>query len=739
MVGALAASLTLGLSWRPDAAMAQPREDVPARAEIAALKRLPAGPDELVFRGENASGRWSVYLSPGEAALIQSFQLAMLNAVVVLPERSSLKLIVNGRVLSTVPVQSAEKLNTVTVKIPPGVLTPGANDVQMRVALTHRVDCSVKATYELWALLDPSKTGFVLDSASASYSLHSFGDLAAEPAAEDGATHIHLRLPVDADPVAIGRAGRFVNAVVRRAGLLRPLVDVGPDEGQGAGMDLVLAAGAAGDNIVKDLRVLDRENGVAIARDPATNRLVVVLSGADEADLDQQIANLDEAAPKTSARSGDADGVAIQSGGRMTFAELGLATDNFEGRRYLSSASVNLPSDFFTADNDRARLLIDGAHSGGLDPDSELVFRVNGAIASSMRLASSAGQEFNHKLVELPLRFFHPGHNEIAIEGILPAPSDRQCDIASSPRESRLSIAGTSELQFPQFAHLLTLPQLSSTLTDGVRDRDGQLNLYLPDAEPGAVGAALSVLANMAPQLGPIKTLVVHLEPPERDDVAGVVIAPLDQLPEFLAASLHGTMSPSAAPTSEAVKVADATQQHASPDAFGFNIDWSSALETVKAQLRIHGFFYGGDRGASALSLPQNGVLIGAVDPTTATPILGDVEIPRIVASPRQWLVVTAHSAEAYQSALDRMIANGRWTALAGEAVSFDPDADLLRSAQPMQVSYVLPDRFVVADVRPILGGVFSDNILLSLGVLLLLISMLGLSTHALIRRMGAR
>jgi hypothetical protein len=740
-VGALVGSVTFGvLSRQADAAaaMAQPQEEASARA-AAALKRLPAGPGELVFRGENASRRWSVFLSPAEAARTQSFQLAMLNAVVVLPERSSLKLIVNGRVLSTQPVRSAGTLNTVLVRIPPGVLTPGANDVQMRVALAHRVDCSVKATYELWALLDPAKTGFVLDGPSAAYAIHSLDDLAAEPAGEDGATHIHVRLPVDADPVAIGRAGRLVNAVVRRAGLLRPVVDVGPEEGQGAGLDLVPAAAAAGDILVKDLRVLDRENGVTVARDPATNRLVVVLSGADDAETDEQIANLEAAVPKARPPSGGVDDFAIKSGGRVTFAELGLATDNFEGRRYLSSASVTLPTDFFSAGNDRARLLLDGVRSGGLDPDSQLVFRVNGAIASSMRLASGVVQEFNHKIVELPLRFFHPGPNEIAIEGVLPSPADRQCDVASSSRESRLSIAGTSELQFPQFAHLRTLPQLASTLTDDVRDRDGQVNLYLPDASPGAIGAALSVLANMAPQIGSIKALVVHLEPPERDDVPGVVIAPFDQLPEFLAASLRGTMSPSDASRNDAVNVAGAAPPPASPDAFKRNLDWNSALETVRAQLGIHGFFYGGDRGADALSLSPNGLLVGAVDPTIATPILGGLAIPQIVVNPRQWLVVTARSAESYPSAVDRMIANGKWGALAGEAVSFDPDTDQLRSVQPMQVSYVLPDRFVVADVRPILGGLFSDNILLSLGVLMLLMSLLGLSTHALIRRMGAR
>ena len=168
----------------------------------------------------------------------------------------------------------------VAVRIPPGVLTPGPNDVQIRVALAHRVDCSIKATYELWALLDPAQTGFVIDSAAAAYAVRSLDDLAAEPAAEDGATHIHVRLAADADPESISRAGRFVDALVRRAGLLRPIVDVGPQEGRGAGMDLVLAAGAAGDALVKDLRVVGRENGVTLARDPATNRLIVVLSRA---------------------------------------------------------------------------------------------------------------------------------------------------------------------------------------------------------------------------------------------------------------------------------------------------------------------------------------------------------------------------------------------------------------------------------------------------------------------------
>ena len=110
-----------------------------------------------------------------------------------------------------------------------------------------------------------------------------------------------------------------------------------------------------------------------------------------------------------------------------------------------------------------------------------------------------------------------PALTKIAIEG---SDVDRPIGSATWPPRShdvRLSIAGTSELQSP-IRPSADAAAASSALSDGVKDRDGQVNLYLPDLDRGAVGSALSVLADMARQIGPMKTLVVHLEPPERDD-----------------------------------------------------------------------------------------------------------------------------------------------------------------------------------------------------------------------------
>jgi len=743
--------LAVGLFWaQPKAVAAQLREPVAAPAETTVLKRLPAGHDELVFRGENASRSWLLYLSPAEAERASNFQLAMLNAVVVLPDRSSLKLTVNGRVLSTLPIRSPDKLTTFMVKIPPGVLTPGANKVQMSVALTHRVDCSVKATYELWALLDPAKTGIVMESAAA-YSIRSLEDVAAEPTAEDGATHIHLRMPDNSDPDSIGRAGRFIDALVRRAGLSRPIVDVGPEAGQGSGFDVVLSNGESQDESIRQLRILGRESNVVLGRDPTTNRLVIVLSGMNVADLDARISELDRIASKASAARMFAEGVAIDAGARRTFAELGFSTESFAGRHYMSSVNIALPSDFFPASYDKSRLLIDGGHSGVLDQTSELIFRVNGSIVSTMWLTPGKSEQFTHRVVELPLRFFHPGHNELAIEGITSSPLDQQCDVAASLRDTRLTIAGTSELEFPQFAHLGTLPQIPSALSASAAQEDGgRLNLYLPDIERGSVGTALTILANIAATVGKTDAPFLHLDPPEPGDAPGIVIAPIDQLPENLARPLRKiTTSPTSvdepvdnfggADTAR-IAGAQATEATAVSKEGEFKTDLNGVVETSLAVLRNRGlFFSGGSPKAGALVLTANSLLIGAVNPGNDAQTISGLEIPQIAHDSAQWLVVTAQRHGAYEAGIQQLVASGQWSALAGQAVSLDVDANQLRSVQPARVAYVVPHRFVLGDVRPILGGMVSDNILLSLGALMLLMAILGVSTHALIRRMGAR
>ncbi|WP_131195571.1 cellulose biosynthesis cyclic di-GMP-binding regulatory protein BcsB [Lichenihabitans psoromatis] len=714
----------------------------------AVIKHLPAGRLELMFNGENTTKTWQISLGRLEAARTQTFQLALLNAVSLLPERSAVKLSINGVTLATIPASSHEEVTAFPVKIPNGLLVPGLNTVQVSVALTHRVDCSVKATYELWASLDPAKTGFIVPK-DAAFSVRSLGDLAAEPLADDGTTRIHMRLPQGAGEASIGQAGRFIGAIVRHAGLARPIVDSGPDLGRGPGFDVLINKGALQDDSIKALHLLARDETLTIGRDPATNRLVLVLSGNDDADIERQIDSLGRSGLGSVARSG---GSVINSGSRRSFAELGFATENFAGRHYMSSLDITLPSDFYPA-NDRARLLLDGAHSGALDDNSALVFRVNGTLVSTMPLAGGKPERLQHAIVELPLRFFHPGHNEIAIEGMTSSPLDQQCDHSTMSHDPRLMIAGSSELEFPDFARLVTLPQIPSALSSRTVADGQHLNLYLPNADSGSVGAGLTLLANMAASRIDVGSPAVHVGSVASSDAPGIVIGTPDQLPETLASGLHDIAKPASNELPVVAETGEARRAEPNPMSTDMPLDAAATDNSVMVKsgvqavvngaeqlLRSRGFFFSGNQSRfDRLPATSTTMLIAAIAPDVGSASIGGLELPHFTRNPSQWLVVTAPTADLYQNGIAHLVANGQWSDLAGQAVSLNVKTDALQSIQPARVTYVMPERLVLSDIRPIFGGVLSNNIMLSIALLMLLMTILGVSTHILIRRTGSK
>ncbi len=712
--------------------------------EPVVIKHLPAGHDELVFRGEASRRSFKVFLSRGELDGTRMFQLALQNTVAVLPERSSVALSVNGHLLATVPTRSPNGVSTFPVAIPAGVLVPGFNMVDVSVAMTHRVDCSVAATYELWTLLDPSKTGFVIPTSSTG-AVRALDELAGEPLADDGTTRIHLRLNDASGTAAIGRAARFIDALVNRAGLGRPVVDAGAGPGQGPGFDVVLTASHSDDDMLKSLRIVGREDGVTLARDPVSGRLALIMSGYDDADIDAQVS----AFAKQAAHSPPSSAIGstlIEGETRRSFANLGHATDNFSGRHYTTSLDVELPSDFYPANYDKARLLIDGAYATNLDSESNLVFRVNGALVSSLRLSSDRGGLLQHEIVELPLRFFHPGKNEIAIEVTTRTLADRQCDTAGATNGIRFTLADSSELDFPHFAHLGTTPQIPGAMAN-FRDGDAGSapHLYLADATASSIGSGLTVLANLASGHPEMPGPSVHFGSPSGLDAPGIVVAPRDALPAALSAPLRAkTFGPVGLASNEVEATLSAPARDDSTTAMlgqvvQGRLDPRALLRRARRLLRNQGFFFDTDVTATTVPLTSTSLVIAAVDPRIEGGKVAGMEVPHFTSDPRQWLVVTSADADLLQAGLTHLVSNGQWKELRGDTVSVDLDKELIASVQPTRVLYVLPSHVSLSDVRPILGGIVSNNIELSLAVLVLLMALLGVSTHALIRRAGTK
>ncbi len=722
------------------------------------LKHLPAGHDEMVFRGETDQRSWSVYLGRAEVDHTKSFQLAMKNTVLLLPERSFVRLSINGHVLTTVPARAPNITSLIPVTIPPGVLVPGFNKVDVSVSMTHRVDCSTGATYELWTALDPAQTGFVVPTSSAG-TIRGIGELAGEPLADDGTTHIYLRTSDAEDAASIGRAGRFIDALVSRGGLTRPVVETGPGAGQGPGVDVLLTTGPR-ENATKGLNVLGVEDGVTFARDPASSRLVLIVSSANASDLDRDVESF---ASKASGlvvptRAGEA---VIDGETQKSFRELGFNPEGFAGRHYTSSLDIVLPSDFYPANYDKARLLIDGAYAANLNPDSSLVFRVNGTLVSTLHLGPDRGGALSHEMVELPLRFFHPGHNEIGIEGNTATSSDRQCNTIAMTDDARLTLYGSSELQFPRFAHLGTIPQIPGAIAELQRaDRESHVDVYLPDADPVSVGSGLTVLANMSVGRDTVPSPLVHLGRPSTQDAPGITVAPLAALPAMLSGPVEAktglaVTDPGTAASAVATNppaAANEGKSVAGPSHDGALATASDAVSTqpaIQAQTVIAnaqrfaktmGFFFGGtgqDGHAASAKMPS--LVVSAVSPQPENQRLAGMDVPRFTPDKAQWLVVTAPNAGMLQNGLTRLVSDGQWKELNGETVSLDVDDGRIASVQPSQVLYVVPSHVVLSDIRPILGGIISNHIALSLSALMLLMTLLGVSTHTLIRRLGAK
>ena len=751
----LALSVNASRAAAPVAALQVSPRGAAGPAPVAAptiLKRLPAGNDELTLRGESASRTFTVQLSRTEAARTTTFQIALLNAISLLPERSIVKLTINGTVLAAVQAGSPDKPALLPVRIPPGLLVPGANVVRVSSVLTHRVDCSVQATYELWAKLEPTQTGLLVPR-DAALPIRSLDELGLEPLAPDGTTRIHIRAQGELGSSDLEAVAGLVNAVTRRAGLVRPVVDVGPEAGQGAGFDVVVSSTDGVEQAAQGLSVA-RSNGVTIGRDTTTSRLVVILpAGFDSSTLPGPMPGKSAAQNRT----------VWNEGFHKTLAELGSPTEVFSGRHYDSKLDITLPPDFL-ASNDRAKLLLDGTHSGSLVEGSALVFRVNGTLVSTMPLSAGKAERFQHAIVELPLRFFHPGHNEIGIEGTTSTVADAQCDTATMSREARLSIAGSSELDFPSFAHLTTLPQIPAALALRTAASDGTSHLYIPGTNNAVLGAGLTVLANMAASQDKVGTPQLHIGMPAESDPPGIVVGAGSDLPEYLRAALSkivtvapigseppaadeslagegdaATGSQATAGNEPSQADADLTETHGDGYLEAAQTSSNSIVAEAQSLLRDRGFFFGGSQEAKTLPVTGESLIIAAVARQAPSTTIGGLTLPQVTRDPSHWLVVTAADQTKTQSALGQLVESGQWSSLRGEAVAFDPKTSSLQVTQPRTVSYVLPERLVVSDLRPILGGVMSDNILLSIAAMFAVMIILGLSTHVVISRSGTR
>ena len=99
-----------------------------------------------------------------------------------------------------------------------------------------------------------------------------------------------------------------------------------------------------------------------------------------------------------------------------TLASTGYVAAPFSGRLFHTKFDMVLPSDFYPAEYATLDVALHAATSPGLKPTSQLLVRVNDHIVKSLPMGDTDGDVFSGRRLELPLRAFRPGRNQVELD-----------------------------------------------------------------------------------------------------------------------------------------------------------------------------------------------------------------------------------------------------------------------------------------------------------------------------------
>lgn len=514
-----------------------------APAPDRTLRTLPALASGLRLAGESDHREWPVYLTRKQAGQAAVFELALTSAVSVMPEGSSLRLVVNGQTLAERPIHAFGQPQKMLFELPSGVLQPGLNAVRLSVSQRHRVACDPAATYELWSDIDPARTG--LRFPDSALGLESLPDLAALAPDGRGATRLRIVLADASDMKALSRAVAVLTRIARETGITHPIVEVTGTAHHSDGLTVIMgtpdelrALGSPAMPQPGNLTLVENEGGVTL-----------VAAELDAAGLDNLAQRIGSGDLSVAARTGTPDGLAalrrlrataVEPGTTLTLADLGARTSEFNGRLQRTRFDLRLPDDFFPAETGSISLSLAGGYAANLEQTSQIVVRVNGKVAAGLPLADPKGDVFSDKVLRLSLKAFRPGLNTVEMTTQTDTQADRHCDtLAALQDPPRFLLVEETRIDIPSYPRLLGLPSLNASLGGGLaRQAKGNVPIYVPFATPDMLSAAATFAVRLGIDMDSSARTTVKVGRPSVAEEAAILIGAFGDLsPAALAAS----------------------------------------------------------------------------------------------------------------------------------------------------------------------------------------------------------
>jgi len=462
--------------------------------------------EDFTLTGEKDVEMFTFNLDAAEAETGGALVLAYQNAVSVLPDNALMSVEVNGKPVSDFPIASPFDFVRQKIQVPAKLLRQGANEVRVSVNQHHRVDCSLDATYELWTRLSPDLSGF---EAGGRGTFASFSDLYATGRQEDGSTEIRLVVPDKADADMLDGASTIVQALALYLGRDDVVVTVADRPGEGPGIDLYAGVMGIDPTTAGGMRpYAEAPYGLTIQPSTDPQRAAVILRAGSTEQMQKLLLEAVRgpmAAGLKAARNGERFGIVQAHAGKtFTLKSAGIRSASFAGRLLRTHFDVEMPADFYAAEYGTFDLKLSAATAPGLDPASQMLVKVNGKIVNSFPFRNTDGQNFNGKLIELPLRAFRPGVNRIEMLAEVPNAADKACAPAGrDDAKPRYVLLDNTSFTVPPLARVTRLPDLAAFSASAYPYGSGKpFNIFMRGADSHTASAAMTVLARLAVAAG---------------------------------------------------------------------------------------------------------------------------------------------------------------------------------------------------------------------------------------------
>lgn len=751
----------------------------------------------LRLDGEIDSTTFSFFVSPAESAQGGALSLAFDNSVLVLPEASRLRVLLNGRQIAQTAIDSPERIKVIVLPISSDLLRPGKNTVRIEAEMRHRIDCSLDATYELWARLEPRLTG--LSFANGRVPLASMADLPAVGVGANGATRLRILQHMPQSTASVDRMLRAVQSASLFGRYRQPLVEIASLQQQpGAAVGMLNIAIGTADELRPTLPTLPSAAStgptVTVVDDPSTGPTLFI-TGPDEGSVDRALDRFaaSERAATAALNAGalpQADqsaGVEMDGPGTMSLREAGIETINFSGRRFLTRFHVTLPPDFYASAYGEARLYLDAAYSGDVDPGSQLTVLVNGRLGTTIAFSAKNGEVFDDLPIALTLTSFRPGLNTISIQADLDTEADRACLPGGTVQSrDRFALFSTTRLVFPAFARVAQIPNLASFASDGFPYSlsNAPVSVAVNSNAFDTVGAAGTLLSRIAVSRGNSLATRAVQDLASVGNTGAIIVAPIQELPSF---ALDATGATGFVPASwlQPYSLDSGTNEPEGLERY------DAILQRLRQQLNSEDPIRGGaDRGdgrstlldpAASRSLPETdadgerwlpnpqsgrdfgasvldtirslrGTFInrlgmeshGAAGQAAAAPIpesttLLLVQAPAPTNPKTAWTLVTAPTPSLLSTAMASISAPDEWDRIGGRLAAFDVETHTVETLPAGRVSYLATVPWSFQNLRLIAANWLSLNDTIYVLALVATAVVLGLLTYALVSFMGRK